>query len=188
MTNAMLEAIYHRRVTRYFTDQPIAHADLEAVVQAGRWSPASGNRRLHRFMVITEPSHIRILRLMAPGIDGIPAAIIAVCIDHDERERQGYSRDACKLLLDVGMAGENLLLAAHALGIGAGPVTSFSRAALRVITRLPERISPELLICLGYRSNTQIGGNVKPRKPIRWQDITYWDQYIPEAQPQSPGS
>lgn len=182
MTDAVIKSIYSRRVTRYFSDRPIAREDLEAIVQAGRWSPAGGNRRLQRFMVITEKKHIEILRLMAPGIDGMPAAIIAVCIDHAERERQGYRSDMCKLFLDVGMAGENILLAAHALGVGAGPVTSFSKAAVSVLTDLPESISPELLICLGYRSEKQIGGNVKPSKSVRWKDITYWDQYVPDEQ------
>ena len=177
MTNAIIEAIYSRRVTRFFTDCPIAREDLETIVQAGRWSPAGGNRRLQRFLVITRKKHIEILRLMAPGIDGMPTAIIAVCTNHAERERQGYRSDMGKLFLDVGMAGENILLAAHSLGIGAGPVTSFSKAAVRVIGNLPGWISPELLICLGYRSDQQIGGNVKPAKALRWKDITYWEQY-----------
>lgn len=57
MTNAIIEAIYSRRVTRFFTDCPIVREDLETIVQAGRWSPAGGNRRLQRFLVITKKAY-----------------------------------------------------------------------------------------------------------------------------------
>ena len=43
-----------------------------------------------------------------------------------------------------------MLLAAHALGLGAGPVTSFSRAAVATVLGLPEGWAPELIVCLGH--------------------------------------
>lgn len=181
MTNPVIETIYRRRVTRYFTDKPIARHDLEAIVEAGRWSPSGGNRRLQRFVVVTDRNPIRVIRLMTPGMDGFPAAVIVVCTDHQERERQGYPQNHCGLLLDVGMAAENMLLAAHALGIGAGPVTSFSKAAVSVVASLPEWLSPDMMICLGYPDDKPIGGNVRPRKSVRWQEITYWGQYAPDG-------
>lgn len=176
-SNSLIEAIYSRRVTRYFSARPITRQDLETIVEAGRWSPSGGNRRLQRFVVVTQERHIQLMRLMSPGLDGVPAAIIVICTDHQERERQGYPPDAAGQFLDVGMAGENMLLAAHALGIGAGPVTSFSKAAVTEITKLPDWLSPDLFICLGYPHEKPVGGNVRPKKPVRWQDITHWEQY-----------
>ncbi len=48
------------------------------------------------------------------------------------------------------MAVENTLLAAHALGLGACVVKSFSRIALKGILELPERIEPELIVIIGH--------------------------------------
>jgi nitroreductase len=50
----------------------------------------------------------------------------------------------------VGTAVQTMLLAAHAIGLGAGPVMSFSKAAVGVILQLPDHLSPEALVCLGH--------------------------------------
>lgn len=180
MNKNILEAIRTRRVTRYFREQPISKNDLESIVETARWAPSGGNRRLQRFIVVTNSKLIRLIRIMSPGINGIPAALIVVCTDYQDAKNQGYEHDHSGLLIDVGMASENMLLAAHALGIGAGPVISFSQAAVRVILEMPEWLSPDLIICLGYPGAEKLGGNVKPPKRLHWQDLTYWEYYVAE--------
>jgi hypothetical protein len=48
-----------------------------------------------------------------------------------------------------------MLLAAHSIGVGAGPVTSFSRGAVNVVLRLPDRWVAELILCLGCLDATR---------------------------------
>jgi len=180
MNKNTLDTIRTRRVTRYFLERPILREDLETIVEAARWAPSGGNRRLQKFIVVTNRRLIRLIRMMSPGIDRVPAALIVVCTDNQNAEKQGYSQNHPGILIDVGMASENILLAAHALGIGAGPVISFSQAAIRVFLDMPEWLSPDLIICLGYPSDQKRGGNVKPPKPLHWQDLTYWEKYTAE--------
>jgi nitroreductase len=62
----------------------------------------------------------------------------------------GFPPDAPGLSVDVGTAMATLLLAAHAIGVGAGPVTSISRAAVAVVLQLPEDWIPGPIVCLGH--------------------------------------
>ena len=66
-----------------------------------------------------------------------------------------------------------MMLAAHALGVGAGPVSSFSRAAVGVALQLPPGWSPELIVCLGHPAPTQPPA-MMPHRSLRWQDLTRW--------------
>jgi hypothetical protein len=75
---------------------------------------------------------------------------VTICIDRVLAADYGFPPDAPGLHIDVGTATATLLLAAHALGIGSGPVTSFSRAAITVVLRLPPGWVPELVVCLGH--------------------------------------
>jgi nitroreductase len=176
-SNPIIQAIRSRRVVRYFSGQPVTPEILEAIVEAARWAPSGGNRRLHKFVVVTRPKTIENIRILAPGIDGFPAALIVICTDWQKAEAQGFAPHHRMIFIDIGTAAENMLLAAHALGIGAGPVTSFSQAAVQELLDLPGWLSPDLIICLGYAGEKPPGGNVKPVKPLRWQDLTFWEKY-----------
>ena len=74
-----------------------------------------------------------------------------------------------------------ILLAAHALGIGAGPVTSFSRAAVAEVLRLPDSWRPELIVCLGHPGP---GGPspMRGRPGLTSRDLTSW---VPSDRPSS---
>ena len=52
--------------------------------------------------------------------------------------------------IDIGLATQNLLLAAHDLDLGACPIGSFHRQAVALFPELPSHIRPELLIALGH--------------------------------------
>ena len=58
--------------------------------------------------------------------------------------------------VDVGTAGQTMLLAADALRLGSGPVTSFSKAAVGAALNLPGSLRPEMIICLGHPDATSL--------------------------------
>ena len=149
MSNPVLDAIRSRRVARNLTDRPVERALLEQVLDAARWAPSAGNRRLQRFVAIENPLTLRLLRMVSPGMFQRPTAAVLICIDRERVVSFGMRTDLKGLSVDVGTAAQTILLAAHSLGLGSGIVTSFSQAAVRAILNLPERLSPELLVCLG---------------------------------------
>jgi nitroreductase len=103
---------------------------LEEVLKAERWAPSAGNRRLHRYVAVQDPLTLRLLRMVSLQR---PRAIVVVCIDGSRAAALGAERISKGLYIDVGTAAQTMLLAAHALGLGSGIVTSFSRAGVGTV-------------------------------------------------------
>jgi nitroreductase len=173
VSNEVLDAIRHRRVARAMTDQPVEQGHLEAILDAARWAPTAGNRHLQRFVVTTHPGTLRVLRMVSPGMIQRPPAAVVFCVDRALASRYGFRPDAPGLSVDVGTATATMLLAAHSVGVGAGPVSSFSRAAVGVALGLPEGWSAELIVCLGYPAPSQ-PAPMSPGRSLGWQDLTRW--------------
>jgi nitroreductase len=173
VTNPVLTAIRSRRVVRAMTGEPVDRTSVETILDAGRWAPTAGNRHLQRFVATTHPGTLRVLRMVSPGMIAHPAAAIIICTDRTLAAAYGFPPNAPGLFVDVGTAAATMLLAAHSIGMGAVPVSSFSRAAASVVLRLPDGWVPELILCLGHPEPTQPLA-MAPRRRLRWQDLTRW--------------
>jgi nitroreductase len=80
-------------------------------------------------------------------------------------------KDNPESLFDCCRAGQNLLLAAHAKGLGTcwlgAPIPWLSSTEGRRETRLEAGLEPAVAIVLGYPDETPVG-QPRPRPPIRW--------------------
>ena len=180
MSLPVLDAIKTRRVIRSMTDQPVERKQLEQVLEAARWAPSAGNRRPHRFVAIKEPLTIRVLRMVSPGMIQRPTALVLTCIDWDVAEFQGISRQDKTIYVDVGTAAQSMMLAAHAMGVGSGPVTSFSKEAVRVVLNMPSHINPEMFICLGHATPTGQRA-MRAWGRVTRDSLTYWERFPSEG-------
>ena len=178
-TDPVLDAIRQRRVVRAMTDQPVDRLVIEGVLDAARWAPTAGNRHLQRFVATDDPGVLRVLRAVSPGMIQRPRAAITICVDRALAAGYGFGEDAPGPLVDVGTATATMLLAAQALGIGAGPVTSFSRTAVAAVLDLPGAWTPHLIVCLGHPEATQ-PVSIGRRSALSWRDLTSW---VPPAEP-----
>lgn len=175
--NIILKNIKTRRVIRNLTDQPVEREKLEKILEAGRWAPAGGNQRTIRFIAVHNSEILRMLRVVSPGMLQVPQALILICHDTNvQNDYAGPNQDHAHDFIDIGTTMQNMMLAAHALGLGSGPVTSFSHEAVRVILNLPSNLLPRAIVCLGYKgSGSQVP--MKARKKVTWQSLTYWDRF-----------
>lgn len=173
MTDPVLDAIRRRRVVRALTDEPLDRSRLETLLDAARWAPTAGNRHLQRFVACDHPGTLRALRMVCPGMFQRPVAVIGVCVDLRLAREYGFPPHAVGPYVDVGTATATVLLAAHALGVGAGPVTSFSKAAVRAVLDLPDSWSPEMIIGLGHPAPVQPAPITRARR-VTWRDLTRW--------------
>jgi len=176
MTNPVLEAIRTRRVARAMTGEAVDRPLLEAVLEAGRWAPSAGNRRLHRYVAVENRLTLRLLRMVAPGMFQRPAAVVVICVDRARVASFGMPPAGKGPYIDVGTIGQTMLLAAHSLGLASGIVTSFSQAAVAGVLNLPRSLSPEMIICLGHAAPVQ-PAPMRARRPITWQDLTDWERF-----------
>ena len=178
MSAEFLKTIKSRRVIRNMTDQPVEVEKIEKILEAGRWSPAAGNQRTTRFVVVQDPLTLRMIRVFSPGMFQEPQVVILLCIDWDVVEENQFAEGDKSPYIDTGVVMQTMMLAAHAQGLGSGPATSFSKEALRVILNLPPNLTPEIEVCIGYAAPK--GKSQLPminRKRVSWKDLTFWGRF-----------
>jgi len=151
--NLLLE----RRSIRRYQLQPVQDDKVEALLQAAMAAPSAVARDPWRFIVLRDAT---LRSQVAAGLPNgkflarAPLGIV-VCGDpsaaHDQQESY--------LLQDCSAAIENILLAAHLLGLGAcwlGVHPRAQRMALvRQVLGIPESILPVAVIAIGYPAETK---------------------------------
>jgi len=154
----LMDILTQRRSVRRFTTQPVEREKLDLLLEAARWAPSAGNSQPWQFLAITQPRTIRTLKMFMPGVMGnikeVPA-LLGICLD--TRRRGELS------LYDLGCALQNILLCAHALGLGACAIGGFDGRQVKELLELPEESELCLLVTLGYPA-----GEVKTpsRRPL----------------------
>lgn len=146
----LIEAIRGRRSIRRFTEDRVAFDQLVELVRAGIWAPTAGNAQSWRFVIVDSDAKLRHLKAASPGMLATPAAIIAVCQDKDIAFKKGslLGRDVGSVM-DAAMAAQNIMLAAHAMGLGTCAILSFHQGTVCRFLELPKNVRPELLIAVG---------------------------------------
>jgi nitroreductase len=144
----LLEGIYTRRSIRQFTEEPVSKEHLAEIIKAGTWAPSGLNNQPWRFVVVRDEA--KRLELAAQTkyskiIKAAPACI-AVFIDkeavyHDVKDHQA-----------MGACLQNMLLAAHALGLGAVWLGEILNNAdrVRVLLELPDTLELMAVVAVGH--------------------------------------
>ena len=183
---SVMDNIRTRRVVREFTTEPISEGEIREILTAGRWAATGGNRRIHKFLVIQSPETIRRIRSVSPGIWTRPTALILICVD------EALARSALvqvemdtTILIDVGTAAQNMMLAAHAMGIGSCPATSFSRSGLAKVLDLPNGVTTDFILQLGRPAPPvrQLRPGMRTRVTV--DDLTCWEHYRGSPKPRA---
>lgn len=144
------EAIRGRRSVRAFADEAVPRETLIRLVQdAAIWAPSGGNAQTWQFIIVDDPSLLNKVRLVSPGLSGRPAAAVVICQDMERVRQRSSNLGETMALLDSGMAAQNLMLAAHALGLGTCAIASFHPRGLQAVLSLPEQVVPVLALSLG---------------------------------------
>ncbi|MGC9324850.1 MAG: nitroreductase family protein [Desulfomonilia bacterium] len=147
----VFEAIHTRRSVREYEDTPIPDDILEKVLRAAMNAPSAKNEQPWHFVVITDRDILEQVPTFHPYAEMVLKApvVIAVCADSTlERAAHGY------WIADCSAATQNILLAAHALGLGAVWAGIFPQEermkGLQKLLGLPEHVLPLALVPMGY--------------------------------------
>lgn len=145
-----MEAILSRRSIRRYTGETIPDAMVEQLLQAAMSAPSAGNMQPWQFVIIDDREILEEIPKVHPYADMVREAPLAilVCGDLQLDGFGGY------WVQDCSAATENLLIAAHARGLGAVWLGVYPRdervKALRDLLSIPEDITPFAVIPLGY--------------------------------------
>ncbi len=164
---AVLRNIMSRTSVRKFKQQPVEDAKIEALLRAGMASPTSGDMQPWHFVVLKDKKDIEAYaasnKYHAEDIKKTPLFIF-VCAD-TTRMTEGQGRELW--VQDLSAVSENILLAAHAMGLGACWTTIYPiQKKVNGISRtlkLPGNLIPLNGIIIGY-----------PDEPLQPKDK--WDE------------
>ena len=115
MDNHVIEAILSRRSVRKFTDEPVTGDELEMILEAGRWAPSGTNNQPWRFVIIESADKKDELAGFTHYQKVIRGAAVCVAVFLDLSACYHPVKDAQA----AGACLQNMLLAAHSLGLGA---------------------------------------------------------------------
>jgi nitroreductase len=167
------DTIRARRNVRQYTDQPIARADLERILDAGRRAASASNWQPWNFVVVTDRPQLVELAKVWQGARHVArsAATVALVVRQPEDTRQ---RDL--LMYDLGQATANIMLAATDLGIGSGHAAVSDQEQARRVLGFPDGYFCAYLIGLGYPADRGLRPLVRPdRRPF--DEVVHWDRW-----------
>ena len=149
---AAIENIMTRTSIRQYKDQPVEDEKIDIMLKAAMAAPTAVNLQPWHFIVITDKETIGVLSGRKPTNAPL---LIAVCGDTDKTTMpDGNGKLPDFWIQDVSAATENLLLAAHALGLGAvwtGVYPVMERTAeVANVLNCPKNIVPLALVRVGY--------------------------------------
>ena len=160
---AVLENIQTRTSIRQYTSEPLKEAEIETLLKAGMAAPSGKNIQPWSFVVVTD-SETR-ASLVTKGVNRMYAeapCLIVVCGETTMLRRPADApADAPEeempnpnWSIDCSAATENILLAAHALGLGAVWTACWPYedryAPVKDILGIPEKIMPLAIIPVGH--------------------------------------
>ena len=173
--DVVLDVIRSRRAVRHFTDAAVPVELIRQVIEAGRWASSASNRRIHRFLVVRDPVRLRLAQALSPGMVTVPPLLIVICTDEEKARREGVQTGKdTTTWIDVGTCAMNMMIAAHALGLGSCPVTSYSPAGLARALELPAGIIPELALMVGYP--VPVTAAPRRRERLNLDDVIDWER------------
>lgn len=161
-------------VRQFEPGRPIPRETLERCLEAARLAPSACNSQPWSFVVVDDPAQVRALAeescCRPPyGMNKFAAdasAIVAVVTEKMKlAARLGAQfRGVQYSLVDVGIAGEHLVLQAQEEGLGSCWLGWFNERAVKRRLGIPRRSKVDLMICLGYPADGQL--RVKVRRPL----------------------
>jgi F420 biosynthesis protein FbiB-like protein len=181
IAQTLYQLIHERRSIRRYTGQPVARALVERLLRAATWAPSAHNRQPWRFVVIEDKdTQARLADAMNVALrsdlaaDGLPAdqiqaqaarrrarltrapVLVVLCItmadmdDYPDRVRR--RAEWVMATQSLALAGQNLLLAAQAEGLGGCWLCAplFCPDVVRDSLDLPPDWEPQAFISLGW--------------------------------------
>ena len=177
----LFQAIRERRSVRRYKTTSVSEEQLNTVLETARWAPSWANTQCWSFVVVrdreTKKRLADTLISWNPAIPAIKSApiLIVACA---QLERSGYYRGAPAtdkgdwFMFDMGLAMQNLTLAAHGLGLGTVHVGLFDAAKAAKIVEVPEGVAVVEMTPLGYPEDQPVA---PPRKEL--SEFVFYEKY-----------
>ncbi len=144
------EGLITRRSIRTYTPDKIEYSQVEDIVKAGMYAPSAVNCQPWHFIILDDREIFQKIMDIHPYSKMLKNAQYAIVVLGDEELQHGPGY----WVVDCAAATQNILLAAHAKGIGSVWLGLHPREqrkkGIKELFNLPEHIHPFSIISLGY--------------------------------------
>ncbi|HSC57043.1 MAG TPA: nitroreductase family protein [Nitrospira sp.] len=189
--HAIHDLIARRWSPRAFDERPVEAQKLKSLFEAARWAPSSNNEQPWRFILASKNTSTDYDRLLACLVEGnrkwafrAPVLILSVVSLNFEDDGK-LNRHAFH---DTGMAVENLVLQATALGLQVHQMAGFDVEKARATCLIPTGFDPVAMVAVGYPGDSAVlpdylrEREMKPRERQSIGDFVFstkWGQSSP---------
>jgi len=183
----VLEAIKTRRSIRRYKTNPVDDKTIELILEAARWAPSWSNTQCWRFIVVRD-SNIKVelaqtlrgkaLDVLNPATDAVRNApvVIVACAELGKSGhfdgKPATDKGDYWYMFDVALAMQNLVLAAHSLGLGTVYVGAFDAKKVASMLEVPQGFCVVAMTPLSYPDQEP---KIRPRKEL--SEIVFYDKY-----------
>lgn len=145
-----MDTLLTRRSIRKFKSTPVSADMIDKIIRAGMSAPSAGNEQPWHFVILDDRKMLDEIMKFHPHAAMLKESTVAllVCCDMNQEKHKGY------WVQDMSAATENMLLAAHELGLGSVWLGVHPRedreAGFRKLLDLPGNIVPFSLLPIGH--------------------------------------
>lgn len=162
-----IELIKSRRSVRRFRPDPIPDELVRKLLEAGHWAPSANNSQPWRFILLKSPEVRRKVAEVASWGSFLAEAPLGIAVVVDPKASSHPVEDGAA-------ATQNILLAAHALGLGACWIGSYGSAwegEAKNVLGVPEGLRLLSVVAVGYPAE-------RPKSSRRkLESVVYVDKY-----------
>lgn len=147
-------------MVRAFAARSLEPQVLDQILDAGRHAPSSKNKQRWDFIVVDDRALLGELAGVGPFAGHLAGAATAVALVTAD---PGGPKASPSVLWDLGLAAENMMLAAWGLGVGSCPATVYDQDLARRLLGYPDDRWCGWLISFGYPADP--GDLTRPPRP-----------------------
>lgn len=165
-SNNVIDNIMTRASVRAYQNKKVEDTKIDTLLKVAMASPTAGDKRPWRFVVVTDKKQIEAIADVQPYAKFAKEAPLIIVTCGDMRLTfDGAGRELW--VQDLSAASENILLAAHAIGLGAVWTGCYPDKdqckKLQKVLELPDEVIPLNAIIIGYPKHV-----VKPKD--KWDE------------------
>jgi len=169
------ECIKTRRTVRKFKDIDVPWDDVSKLLEAGKSAPSSGNIQNWKFVVVKDKAaRIEIAEYCGNQLWIAKAPVLIVIVADVDKARRFYGVRGERLYSaqNCAAAAENMLLMAHALGLGGAWIGYMEEDKVAQAITLPDSIRPQLILAIGVPAE-------QPPTPPKYtlENVMYFRQF-----------
>ena len=160
---AVLDNIATRTSIRHFTEQKLTDAQIETLLRAGMAAPTAINLQPWQFVVVTDSTvaaqmttgRVNRMYAEAPCLIVVCGEVTTMVKPHGApADAEPAERDNPNWMIDCSAACENILLAAHAMGLGGVWTACYPYPeryeVVKSVLCIPEKVMPLAVLPIGY--------------------------------------